>query len=233
MRNTAKALLVLVVCAMFAGTAMSATVTVDPAKINIGYMNVHDLGDAFIFGSGWGFGDLTAEYSGANLILGPNSIGDPNPYWYLPSGGPGSVGQKIMHANSYAQVDDGSLAGQTLTFTGTVLANTLTSAHVGKVFVRDFAPDFSSFNQAVVNLPASGDFTVSLALINDPARRSLYMFNQHIIHERPVARRFHYSIRLFRHSPFQVSFDFFVGQPPLVEHLTCAVHQNYIGPLEV
>lgn len=176
MRLNAKVIVTLLACALCAGSVLAADVTVDPAQIVNGYMNVYDLGNNYLWGSGWGMGDLVAVFSGSNLTLSPNTIGDPDPYWYLPGGGPGSVGQKIMYADCYAQVDDGSLAGQTLNFTGTVLASTLTSAHVAKAFVRDFAPDFSSFNQTMIDLPSSGDFTVSLALINDPARHVQWGF---------------------------------------------------------
>ncbi len=176
MRLNAKALVTLLACALCAGSVLAADVTVDPAQIVNGYMNVYDLGNNYLWGSGWGFADLVASYSGSNLTLSPNTIGDPDPYWYLPSGGPGSVGQKIMYADSYAQVDDGSFAGQTLNFTGTVLSSTLTSAHVAKAFIRDFAADFSSFNQTIIDLPSSGDFSLSLALINDPARHVQWGF---------------------------------------------------------
>ena len=176
MRISVKALIALAACALLAGTAFAADVTVDPSQLNLGYMNVYDLGNNYLWGSSWGFGDLVASYSGSNLTLSPNSIGDPAPYWYLPAGGPGSVGQKIMYADSYAQVDNGSLAGQTLNFTGTVLSSTLTSAHVAKVFIRDFAPDFSSFVQTIVNLPSSGAFGISQNLINDPARHVQWGF---------------------------------------------------------
>lgn len=175
MRLNAKALVILLACALCAGSVLAADVTVSP-QISNGYMNVYDLGYNYLWGSGWGFGDLCAAFSGPNLVLSPNTIGDPDPYWYLPGGGPGSVGQKIMFADSYAQVDDGSLAGQTLNFTGTVLTSTLTSAHVAKAFIRDFAPDFSSFNQTIIDLPASGEFVVSQALVNDPARHVQWGF---------------------------------------------------------
>ncbi len=132
----------------------------------------------------WGFADLTAVYSGSNLTLGPNTIGDPNEYWYqcvgaaVPPncGGPGAPGNKIMEANSYAEVNDGSLAGQTVTFNGVVLANSLTSAHTVVAFVKDYAPDFSSFVQSTVSLTSPGPFSVSLATINDPARHVQWGF---------------------------------------------------------
>ena len=179
MRITAKALIALAACALLAGTAFAANVTVDPATLNLGYMNVYEIpanGGGYLWGSGWGFADLTAVYSGANLTLGPNTIGDPDPYWYIGGGGPGQAGNKVMYADGYAQVDDGSLAGQTVTFTGTVLSNTLTSAHVAKAFLRDFAPDYSSFNFTMIDLPVSGDFSLSINTVNDPARHVQWGF---------------------------------------------------------
>ena len=161
------------------GTARAdVTVTVDPATITNAYMNVFNLpgdGGAFQFGTGWGLADLTGVYSGSNLTLGPNTIGDPNEYWYkcvgaaVPPncGGPGAPGNKIMEANAYAE-PAGSLPGQTVTFIGNVQSNTLTSAHTVTAFVKDFAPDFSSFNVSSIALPASGPFSVSLATRQRP-----------------------------------------------------------------
>ena len=169
----------LAACALSAVAARAdVTVTVDPAAIKNGYMNVYNLpidGGGFQFASGWGTLDLTATYSGNDLTLGPNCIGDPNAFWYIGGGAPGHPGNKIMEANMYAE-PAGSLPGQTVTFTGNVLTNTLTSAHVTIAFIKDFAPDFSSFNVVSVPLPASGSFTLSLATVNDPARHVQYGF---------------------------------------------------------
>jgi hypothetical protein len=154
------------------------TVTVDPAAITLGYMNVYELpenGGAFVFGSAWGLADLTAVFSGNNLTLGPNTINDPDPFWYIGGGGPGAPGNKIMEANSYAEVT-GPLAGQTVTFNGVILSNTLTDAHTVIAFIKDFAPDYSSFTQSTVALSATGPFSVSLATINDPTRHVQYGF---------------------------------------------------------
>lgn len=188
LRRFATALAV-VACAIGVTTAEAADVTVDPAKINLGFMNVTNLpppsGDgAYQFGSPWGFADLTAVYSGNDLILGPNTVGDPNEYWYQcvggstpPNcGGPGAPGNKIMEANAYAEVNDGSLAGQTVNFTGVVLSNTLTPAHVVYAFIKDFAPDYSSFTSSVIPLTTTGAFSLSLNTINDPARHVQYGF---------------------------------------------------------
>ena len=110
-------------------------VTVDPADINLGYMNVYDLSWNWHFGQPWGFEDLRAQWAnGYELTLGPNAIGDPNEYWYQcvdpyvapDCGGPGAPGNKYMEANAYAEVT-GPLAGQIVTFSGDVLEYTFHS----------------------------------------------------------------------------------------------------------
>jgi hypothetical protein len=152
-------------------------VTVNPGAPWLGFMNVFELpanGGGFVFGSPWGTADLTAVFSGPVLTLGPNTVNDPNPFWYTPSGGPGAAGNKIMDANMYIE-PAGSLPGQTVTFSGMVLSNTLTAAHSSVAFIKDFAPDYSSFNTITVPL-APGPFSISLATVNDPARHVQYGF---------------------------------------------------------
>lgn len=182
MNNHIKAVKGCLAALALAGSALSSQaqvdVTVDPGASWQGYMNVFELpsnGGAYVFGSPWGTGDLVANFSGPVLTLSPNTIGDPNPFWYTPSGGPGAAGNKIMEANMYVQ-NDGGWAGQTVSFSGTVLANSFTSAHSTVAFIRDFAPDFSSFNVTSIALGGPGDFTISLATINDPARHVQYGF---------------------------------------------------------
>lgn len=146
----------------------------------IGFMNVFELpvnGGGFVFGSGWGIPDLTATFDDANnkVTMSPNTIGDPDPFWYQGGGGPGAPGNKIMEANLFIQVDDNSLAGQTVTFEGTVLSNTYTAAHEASIFIRDFAPDFSSFTETIV--PAvPGPFSISLATDPGLGRHVQYGF---------------------------------------------------------
>jgi hypothetical protein len=161
-----------------AALATDVNITVNPADAWVGYMNVSEIpanGGAFLWGSGWGTADLCAVFTGSDLRLSPNTIGDPNPYWYTPAGGPGAVGNKIMEGNMYVE-PAGSLPGVTLNFTGTVISNTLASSHVAKAFVRDFAADFSSVNEQSVVLPASGNFALTINTINDPARHVQWGF---------------------------------------------------------
>src|SRR5262249_18291557 len=120
--------LLAVCCAIVAAdAARGATVGVNPGAAWQGYMNVFNTpqtGGGYQFGQPWGTADLCATFSGPTLTLSPNTIGDPASYWYSPSGGPGAVGNKSMDANFYVETT-GVYTGQTLTFEGTVLANTL------------------------------------------------------------------------------------------------------------
>lgn len=166
--------MMLVAAALCASGAQAVNVTMgDSSSGWNGFMNVFETpehGGSYVFGSGWGIGDLNASFNdGAGTVtMTPNTIGDPNPFWYSPSGGPGAIGNKVMDANLYHQVD-GSYSGQTVTFQGVVLSNSLTSGHVATLFIKDFAPDYSSFNQAVIPV-TPGAFSFSLATVNDPGR---------------------------------------------------------------
>ena len=150
----------------------------DPSATWSGFMNVFELpsnGGGFVFGSSWGTADLTATFSGNVLTLGPNTIGDPNPFWYTPSGGPGAQGNKTMDANMYVENNTGEFSGQDVTFTGTVLSNTLVSPYTSVAFIKDFAPDFSSFNSITVPL-TPGDFSITLATAAGAGRHVQYGF---------------------------------------------------------
>jgi hypothetical protein len=170
---------------MFGVLASPATATVtfyagpstDPW---LGFMNVFNEpedGGAYQFGSGWGIPDLVATFNDPSdeVRLSPNTIGDPNPYWYEGGGGPGADGNKIMEANLYVEMTDNALAGQQAFFNGNVLSNTFTSEHQTYLFIKDFAPDYSSFNQTLV--PAvPGPFSISLMLDPGLGRHVQYGF---------------------------------------------------------
>ncbi|MDB6124008.1 MAG: hypothetical protein JWQ71_3001 [Pedosphaera sp.] len=166
------------------GVAVSAkadtTFTVNPGAAWLGFMNVFEIpanGGGYVFGNSWGAADLVATFSGNTLTLAPNSVNDPSSFWYTPSGMPGAVGNKTMDASLYVESNDGSLGGQTITFTGQVLSNTLTTntAYTSVAFIKDFAPDFSSSVSSTVAL-TPGVFNISLATINDPTRHVQYGF---------------------------------------------------------
>ena len=172
---------ILALCAVLgpaAGLKADVTVTVNSSQTWLGYMNVFELpanGGAFLWGSGWGTVDLVATFSGSTLTLAPNTIGDAAEYWYIGGGAPGNPGNKIMEANMYVEPAAGSMSGQKVTFSGNVSANTLTGAHTAIAFIKDFAPDWSTYVQTTVVL-TPGPFSISLDTINDPARHVQYGF---------------------------------------------------------
>ncbi|MDH4389066.1 MAG: PEP-CTERM sorting domain-containing protein [Fimbriimonas sp.] len=169
-----------------AGQAEAFTYTVDQSATWLGFMNVFDLpsnGGAYQFGSAWGTADLTATWSSpSSLTLGTNNINDPNPYWYVGGGAPGAQGNKIMDANMYVQVADGSLSNQTVTFTGNVVANTLFgqtdslgNAWTSVAFIKEFTSDFSSFTQTTIPL-TTGTFSISKAISSNATNIVQYGF---------------------------------------------------------
>jgi len=177
-----KTMIALAICGALLGTtsrATAATVTVDPLAPWLGFMNVFELpsnGGGFVFNSGWGTADLVATFSGPVLTLAPNSVNDTSNFWYTPSGGPGSTGNKNMFASMYVETNGGVLGGQPVTFTGRVLSNTFVSPYTVTAFIKDFAPDYSSFTSATATLSASGDFSITHPTNADPARHVQYGF---------------------------------------------------------
>lgn len=181
MKTVTSVLAAAAVCA----SANAATVNVDPSTGSwLAFMNVSELpanGGGFVFGSPWGVPDLTADFDDVaqTLTLGPNTINDPNEFWYQNTtgnaadpqnpGGPGQAGNKIMEANLFQESTGGALNGTTVTFEGVVLSNSFTPAHEASIFIRDFASDFSSFNDTTIPL-TPGAFSISLNTIPDPSR---------------------------------------------------------------
>jgi hypothetical protein len=159
------------------------TVTVGPSTEPwLGYMNVFELpdnGGGFVFGQPWGVADLATSFDDPNNTVSflATPIADPNEFWYQgvgSPGGPGVPGNKNMEANLYQEFPAGALAGETLTFEGVVVSNTLTE-HEATIFIKDFAPDYSSFNSTII--PADpGPFSISLALDPGPGRHVQYGF---------------------------------------------------------
>ncbi len=183
--------IVTLLCAgVLAGSAQAANVGVDNSSAPwLGYMNVFELpanGGGFVFGSPWGIADLVATFDDGvpSVTMYPNSIGDPNEFWYQDPtgggnpnpGGPGAPGNKIMEANLYQEDSTGSLSGTTVTFSGYVLSHTFTDAHTAYVFIKDFAPDYSSFNVSVMEVDAAGAFNISLATSADAGRHVQWGF---------------------------------------------------------
>jgi hypothetical protein len=176
-------------------SAQTTNVYVNPTANWIGYMNVFNYppdGNPPIFGSAWGTADLNAAFSGSVLTFTPNYSIDrdsgSDPFWWNPDGTP----SKNMDANFY--VEDGNLAGQTVTFSGYCWTNTLVDPYSTNTtaFIKDFAPDYSSFTGITTNL-TGGFFSITLAttpgdhiqygfeMVGPDARRSNSVANGSVI----------------------------------------------------
>lgn len=150
--------------------------TVDSGEMANGYMNVFNLpsaGGAYQFGSQWAVSDLRANFtSGTSVTLAPCYVTDTSSYWYTPSGQPGAAGNKTMEALVYGQAD-GTLAGKTVKFSGTVPNYTLLSGSGNwtvKAYIREFTANYGSYTESVVPVTGTGAFSVSMATANDPTR---------------------------------------------------------------
>ncbi len=153
--------------------------TIDSGTMVNGYMNVFDLPSAggaynpYPTSGPYAVADLRADFtSPTSVTLSPCYVADSGTFWYTPSGGPGATGNKIMEANVYGQAD-GTYAGETVRFSGDVSDYTLLSGSGNwtvKAYIRDFAPDFSSYNEQIVPISTTGTFSVSMTTVNDPAR---------------------------------------------------------------
>ena len=182
------------ICALI-GAAVdlnAQTVTVDPGTLTLGFMNWFNVGGpgygiagagAYVSGSSWGVGDLVSSFSGTTLTLSPNVINDPSAFWYTPAGGPGAVGNKIMDANLYNETT-GVYVGQTLNFTGDVLASTLlTLGNANQIgngwtsvaFIKDFVSDYSSSTSVTAPL-VNGVFSISMLTSANPGDHIQYGF---------------------------------------------------------
>ncbi len=135
-----------------------------------GYMNVFELpanGGGYVFGSAWGVADLktTIDSTANTITLKPNyntyADNPTDPFWVDTIA---NVGKKFMEASTF--VEPGATFNQNnLTFSGTVLSNTLDTSYTASFFIKALDPA-NGYQDVfggtkVTELPASGNFTVS------------------------------------------------------------------------
>lgn len=177
--------LVRVAAAVVCGVALTSSsfaiaidvvpVTIDSSKLINGFMNVFELNNTYVFSSGWGVSDLNATFPDSTTVnFTPNTIGDPNAFWYTPSGQPGASGNKNMEANLYAQFADGEVSGKLVNFKGDVTGYTLQPGWSFKAFIRDFAPDYSSVVEVSTPITSTGTFDLGAVISADPTRHQQY-----------------------------------------------------------
>ena len=127
--------------------APTTTIFFDPTAPYIGYANVFETpanGGGFVFGGGWGVPDLKTVVDATpvtgSVTLQPNfnTWNPADPFWVDPVTG---LGNKDFEGNTY--VDDPSLAGQQLTWTGFVISNTIDPGYEALAFIKVFNANFS------------------------------------------------------------------------------------------
>ena len=143
------------------------TVTVNGASNWLGYANVFQTnGTTFAFGSAWALPDLktTLTASTNTLKLQPNFNAYANAtsaadlaYWTNGSG----LGNKIFEGNTY--VENSSLAGQIVTFTGNVTNHNLATGYTAVAFIKGLNPanGYSTDFSVTLPLTATGTFNLS------------------------------------------------------------------------
>ena len=143
------------------------TVTVNGAANWLGYANVFQTnGTTFAFGNAWALPDLktTLTASTNTLKLQPNFNTYANAtsaadlaYWTNGAG----LGNKIFEGNTY--VENASLAGQIVTFTGNVTNHNLASGYTAVAFIKGLNPanNYSTDFSVTLPLTTTGAFSLS------------------------------------------------------------------------
>lgn len=167
--------------ALSLGVAAQNSVSVDASGNWLGYANIFDpaTGD-YIFGEPWGIQDIkTVVDAGAGtLTLQPNfntyADNPTDPFWVDQTTG---LGAKIFEGNSY--IEDNSLAGVELTFSGNINSNTLDGAYDAVAFIKVFNANYSVLKQATVPLTGA-TFEVVFTDVN-PAEDAVVQYGFQII----------------------------------------------------
>ena len=150
--------------------AQTTNVYVIPAQNWVGYMlwspTTYTLdnfpGDGGTGQGVWGTADLQAAFNGNLLTLSPNinNFGNTNDtYWVNPDG----TGANQMDANYYVE-NATAFGGQTVTFSGYCISNTLVSDYTSVAFIKDFTPGYALVNSATVTPVQGQPFSINLAI---------------------------------------------------------------------
>jgi len=163
------------------GVAAQNSVSVDAGGNWLGYANIFDPATGnYVFGEPWGIQDIkTVVDAGAGtLTLQPNfntyADNPTDPFWVDQTTG---LGAKIFEGNSY--IEDNSLAGVELTFSGNINSNTLDAAYDAVAFIKVFNANYSVLKQATVPLTGA-NFEVVFTDVN-PAEDAVVQYGFQII----------------------------------------------------
>ncbi len=135
-------------------------VTISATSPVVAYANWFTAdGATYIGGSSWGLAELkTVLNEDGTLDLHPNfnTYGDgTDPYWAN-----GEIGAKVFEGNTY--IDDATLLGQTVTFKGHCVSNTLATGYAGKAFIKVLDANYGIVKFATADLVSDADFNLTV-----------------------------------------------------------------------
>lgn len=108
--------------------------------------------------SPFGLNELQARFNNGAVTLAPNTntYNPADPYWVQPNG------QSAFFLEAFCLQQWDALGGQTLTFNGYCVSNSLDPSYTCSAFIRDSVPNYSLHTDATVPLVAGQPFSVSL-----------------------------------------------------------------------
>jgi hypothetical protein len=140
------------------------SVTVATSQAWKGFMNVFNLDDSYAFGFAYGAADLRATATTTSMTLEPNiaiwTAEATNEAWFDQSAA-SQTANKYIEASSF--IEDNTLAGSDLTFSGNVSVADLGEGYTVVAFVKALDPDngYATVVNKNIVISSTGDFTAS------------------------------------------------------------------------
>ncbi len=141
------------------------SVTVATSQSWNGYVNAFNVSDnSYAFGFPYGAADLRATATATSMTLEPNILiwtaEAANADWF-DQGAATQTATKYIEASSY--IEDNTLAGSDLTFTGNVSVSDLGSEYTVVAFVKALDPNagYATVVNNTADISSTGDFTTS------------------------------------------------------------------------
>jgi len=158
-----KITLFIILLTSFCGYSQNS-VTVATSQTWNGYVNAFNLDDSYAFGFSYGAADLRATATTTSMTLEPNiaiwTAEATNAGWF-DQGAATQTANKYIEASSY--IEDNTLAGSDLTFTGNVSVSDLGSGYTVVAFVKALDPNngYATVVNNTADISSTGDFTAS------------------------------------------------------------------------
>ena len=140
------------------------SVTVATSQVWNAYVSAFNVDGAYAFGFAYTVSDLRATPTTSSMILEPNTAiwtaEATNSDWF-DQGAATQTANKYIEASSY--IEDNTLAGSDLTFTGNVSVSDLGSGYTVVAFIKALDPNngYATVVNKTADISSTGDFTAS------------------------------------------------------------------------